>query len=268
MTGAIIGDIVGSVYESSNVKPSDFNLFDKGCSITDDSVLTIAIARAITECIHNKDIINSRKYYIKYLQLFGRRYPYAGYGQGFFNWLFSDDPKPYYSFGNGSAMRVSPIGYAFDDLDATLKEAEKSAEVTHNHPDGINGAKAIAAAVYLARNGGSKHKIKNYIESEIHYPLDFDLEDLHRNYQFEIKCSRSVPQAIFAFLESRDFEDAIRKAIYIGGDSDTIACMAGAVAEAYYKNIPEDIYKKISFYLDEDQKNVIKQFKKQFNIKY
>jgi ADP-ribosylglycohydrolase len=264
LLGAIIGDIAGSSYEGGGGKPADFAFFPKGSSITDDSVMTLAVAKAVVECAKNNDWENSKKYYLEYTRTYGSRYPHAGYGHGFKEWLQSDNPKPYGSYGNGSAMRVSAIGYAFDGMDRTLAEAEKSAAITHNHPDGIRGAKAVAAAVHLARNGRTREEIGSFIESDIGYPLDFNLDRLHADYRFEIQCSQSVPQALFAFLVSNDFEDAVRKALWIGGDTDTIACIAGAVAEAFYKTIPGEIKSKAMFYLDADQKKVVREFNGMF----
>ena len=229
--GAIIGDVIGSVYEWNNVKTIEFPLFKDETSFTDDSVLTIATMKAIVDKIP----------YQKAYQEYGRNYPNRGYGERFIWWLMEANPKPYDSWGNGSAMRVSPIGWTYDNLEDVLKEAKKSAEVSHNHPEGIKGAQAVASAVYLARNGNSKNEIKDYITKNFDYDLNRNLDEIRPKYKFDVSCQGSVPEAIIAFLESTDFENAIRLAISIGGDSDTIACISGAIAEAYYKEIPENI---------------------------
>ena len=200
------------------------------------------------------------------MRLYGKRYPQAGYGQSFKEWLVSPDPKPYHSYGNGSAMRVSPVGCAFPSLKEVLKEAKKSAEITHNHPDGIKGAQAVAGSVYLAFRNHSKDEIRKSVEKDIGYSLDFNLEDLHKHYKFEIQCKHSVPQAIYAFLISKDFISAVSNALYIGGDSDTIASIAGAIAGAYYKKIPEEIKEKLLVFLDAPQKKVIHDFIAGFHI--
>ena len=267
MIGAIIGDIAGSIYERSVGKPLLNNLINPGSTYTDDSVLTIAIAHSLIELLKTGSFADSRSYYQRYLWEYGNRYKNAGYGFGFLQWLNSKDPKPYHSFGNGSAMRVGPIGCAFSTLKETLEEAEKSAEVTHNHPDGIKGAQAVAGAVFLARNGEGKESIKRFIVREIGYNLSFDLEELHRNYRFEIKCSQSVPQAVFAFLVSNDFKDAIRKALYIGGDADTIACITGSISEAHYRFIPDHLVEDAKSKLDEAQKKILFEFENTFNAR-
>jgi len=235
MIGAIAGDIIGSVYEWKNIKTTEFEIFSSHCRFTDDTVLTIAVA----DCI-----LNGKKYATTYRE-YGRRYPDAGYGGLFREWLFSDHPRPYNSFGNGAAMRVSPVGLAFPSLEAVLDEAKRSAEVTHNHPEGIKGAQATAAAVFLAREGESKEGIQRFIEKRFKYNLHRKLGDIRPGYRFDVTCQGSVPEAITAFLESRDYEDAVRNAISLGGDSDTIACITGGIAQAYYKSIPRFIVEKV-----------------------
>ena len=225
MIGAIAGDIIGSVYEGRQVKTTEFPLFTTRSTFTDDTVLTVAVADCI---LHGKDYATTFKQY-------GRRYPHAGFGGMFRKWLNSDSLAPYYSFGNGSAMRVSPVGFAFDTIDDVLAEARRSAEVTHNHPEGIKGAQAIAAAILLARQKETKSSIKEFIEKNFGYDLSRTLEEIRPHYQFDETCQGSVPQAIIAFLESDSYEDAVRKAISLGGDSDTLACMAGGIAQAYYR---------------------------------
>lgn len=231
LLGAIAGDVIGSVYEWRNIKNTDFNLFHTDCDFTDDSVLTVAIADAI---LFQKD-------FSKTVWKYGNDYPDRGYGSRFKNWLYSKSPKPYDSFGNGSAMRVSAVGFACDSLNEVLKVAKQTAEISHNHPEGIKGAQATAAAIFMARNNNTKQEIKEYIEAIFNYDLGFTLDAIRPHYTFNETCQGSVPQAIVAFLESKDYEDAIRLAISIGGDSDTIACIAGGIAVAYYKEMPENI---------------------------
>jgi ADP-ribosyl-[dinitrogen reductase] hydrolase len=229
--GAIIGDVIGSVFEWNNVKSTDFELFSKATDFTDDSVLTFATMDSILNGID----------YSKSYQEYGRRFPNRGYGGNFQYWIHEPDPQPYNSWGNGSAMRVSPVGWAYNTLEEVLHEAERSAAVTHNHPEGIKGAQAVASAVFLARQGSSKAEIKKFIKDKFAYDLERQLEVIRKTYVFDVSCQGSVPEAIIAFLESKDFEDAIRLAISIGGDSDTIACITGGIAEAFYKEIPEFI---------------------------
>lgn len=238
MLGAIIGDVVGSVYEWNNIKTKDFELFKPNCFFTDDTVMTVAVANALLltreKQSNTNDKISFKEELIKQMQDFGRKFPNAGYGGMFSGWLVSDNPKPYNSFGNGSAMRVSPCGYIAVTLDEALLLAKASAEVTHNHPEGIKGAEATASAIFLARCGKSKEEIKEYIEENF-YTLDKTLDEIRPNYSFNETCQETVPQAIQAFLESVDFEDAIRNAISLGGDSDTLAAITGSIAWAYYR---------------------------------
>jgi ADP-ribosylglycohydrolase len=250
MIGAIAGDIIGSVYERHNIKGIDFPLFDPRCHFTDDTVLTVAIA----------DAILTGSTYGKKLKEYFRYYPDAGYGPGFRRWAASRKITPYYSQGNGSAMRVSPVGFAFDTLEQVLEQAKKSAEVTHNHPEGIKGAQATASSVFLARRGATKGEIKAYVENNFKYDLNETLDQIRIYYKHDETCPGSVPQAITAFLESNDYEDAVRKAVSIGGDSDTIACIAGGIAEAYYGEIPDHIKTKVFQILDERLKRVIQEF--------
>ena len=217
MIGAIAGDIIGSVYEAHPIKTMAFDLFSDSSRFTDDTVLTVAVADAI---LNNED-------YGKTLRNYGRLYPNAGYGMLFYNWLFSDHGEPYNSWGNGSAMRVSPVGFAFESIDDVLAEAAKTAAVTHNHPHGIAGAQAIALSVFMARKGLEKQDIKKEITHRFGYDLDRTVAEIRPAYRFDVTCMGSVPEAIIAFLESADFEDAIRLAVSLGGDSDTLACMAG-----------------------------------------
>lgn len=254
MIGAVIGDIIGSVYEHKNIKTTLFPLFSYGSKYTDDTVLTVAIA----DCL-----LNNRSY-AEVLKEYGQKYPYAGYGISFFHWIFSEKSDPYGSWGNGSAMRVSPVGYWFETFDSVLQEAEKSAEVTHNHIEGIKGAQATAGSIFLARTGASKNEIKRYIEKTFSYDLDRSLDDIRPSYTFDVSCQGSVPEAIIAFIESKDFIDAIRLAISIGGDSDTIACIAGAIAEAFYKQIPTNVLVKAKELLPDELLTVIEQFEEKY----
>ncbi len=229
--GAVIGDIIGSVYEFSNVKTTNFPLFGKRTTFTDDTVLTVA----------TMDVILGQKDFTEVYQSYGRMFPNVGYGGLFKYWILDKYPKAYNSWGNGSAMRVSPVGWAYNTLDKVLFQAKRSAEVTHNHPEGIKGAQATASAIFLARTGNSKTQIKQFIETTFQYNLNRSLAEIRPAYQFEVSCQGSVPESIISFLESINFETAIRLAISIGGDSDTIACIAGGIAEAFYQEIPEYI---------------------------
>lgn len=254
MLGAITGDVVGSVFERQNIKTTQFELLTSGSRFTDDTVLTIAVADAI---LHDLD-------FAKALKKWGLKYPHAGYGQSFFNWLKSESMQPYNSWGNGSAMRVSPVGFAFDDLDKVLQEAEKSAEVTHNHPEGIKGAKATAAAVFLARTGKSKEEIKEYIQQTFRYNLNRSTDEIRPTYEFDVSCQGSVPEAIISFLEGKKYESTIRLAISLGGDSDTIACIAGGIAEAYYKEIPDYLARDVKEILPQEMLEVLEKFRSRF----
>jgi len=256
MIGAIAGDIIGSVYEHHAVKTTDFELFGPYSTFTDDTVLTVAVADCI---LHGEG-------YAPTLRDYGRRYPNRGYGGTFYHWLLSDTMGPYESFGNGSAMRVSPVGFAFDTLEQVLEEAMKSAEVTHNHPEGIKGAKSVAAAVFLCRTGATKEEIQSYLETTFGYDLDRSLDFIRPTYGFDVTCQGSVPEAIIAFIESNDYEDAIRKAISLGGDSDTIACITGGIAQAYYKYIPDYIIQKVIGLLAPELLNIVDEFNAKFGL--
>jgi ADP-ribosylglycohydrolase len=241
LLGSIVGDVIGSVFENQNVKTTDFDLFSRFSRFTDDTVLTIAVADAI---LHRESkpiswLENRRNctVYGRKLKEYGYRFPDAGYGELFKQWLNRDSTRGYGSYGNGAAMRVSPVGFAFQNLNDVVREAKLSAVVTHNHPEAIRGAQAVACAVFLARRGHSKTDIKTFIEGKFGYDLSQRLGDIRPIYSFDSSAKGSVPQAIIAFLESRDFEDATRLAISIGGDSDTIACIAGGIAQAYYKSV-------------------------------
>lgn len=254
MLGAIAGDIIGSIYERENCKSKDFPLFGTDNTFTDDTVLTIATADAILNQVPSAE--GYREYYKRY----SRRYPQAGFGQRFWKWAASDEEQPYYSWGNGSAMRVSPIGLAYNSLGEVLEQAKRSAAVTHNHPEGIKGAKAIATVIFLARMGNSKADIQAYISDTFGYDLNRSIDEIRPIYAFDVSCQGSVPEAILSFLESTDFEDAIRNAISIGGDSDTIASMAGAMAEAFYGEVPEAIAQATWTYLDAPLASITQKF--------
>ncbi len=235
MIGAIAGDIIGSVYEHHQIKTKDFPLFDSRCRFTDDTVLTVAIA----------DAILSSQPYIEAVREIGRRHSGAGYGGAFIRWLHSDDPKPYNSWGNGSAMRVSPVGFAFSSEDEVLRHAMLTAEISHNHSEGIKGAQATALAVFLARTGTGKEQIRSRIAENFGYDMERTVDDIRPGYSFDVSCQGTVPEAIIAFLDSNSYEDALRNAISLGGDSDTLACITGGIAEAFYGDIPKYIQKKV-----------------------
>ena len=246
MIGAIIGDIVGSRFELNNNKSKDFEFFTNDDSVTDDSILTLAVSKAIMKSNDYKEDLKSKTIY--YLKDFARKYPTAGYGYRFFKWANGEDILPYNSYGNGSAMRISPIVMIARSREKLIDLSDIVSSVTHNHPEGIKGARATALAIYLAKIGKSKEDIKFEIEKE-YYDLNFSIEHIRYNYRFSSKCQDTVPHAIVAFLESENFEDAIRLAISLGGDSDTIAAITGSIAEQYY-TIPKWIKEKSLTYLD------------------
>jgi len=255
MLGGIAGDIIGSIYEGNNIKTTEFLLLNPGCSWTDDTVLTLAVAEVLLE----GEAGNAGAYVERFHDWY-EAYPDAGFGDTFQRWARQRLTNPYNSWGNGSAMRVSPVAYAFDDIDEVLAEAKVSAAVTHSHPEGIRGAQAVAAAVYLARTGKSKAEIKSWLDRHIQYDLDTTVDKIRPFYSFDVSCQGSVPQAIVAFLDSTDFEDAIRKAISIGGDSDTIACITGSIAEAFYGGVPENIAEFVRANLDRKMLCVVDEF--------
>lgn len=262
MLGAIIGDIVGSRFEWDNIKSKEFTFFDPVCRPTDDSVMTLAVARAVLACDGDYSSLSDQA--VIYMQELGRRYPDAGYGGRFGRWLCSTNPKPYNSFGNGSAMRISPCAYAADTMEDVIALAKTVTEVTHNHPEGIKGAEATTAAIFMALHGSSKKEIRTTVEKN-YYKLDFTLDQIRPTYKFDVTCQGSVPQAIVAFLESTGFEDAIRNAISIGGDSDTIAAITGSIAEAYY-GIPENIRGRAIQYLDKVHIDILNNFEAKYGI--
>lgn len=272
MWGAIVGDIIGSVYEWDNIKKKDFPLFAKNSRFTDDTVMTIAVADALLNGGTYEDYVDSMKKY-------GNMHRHAGYGGSFKQWLDSDDPQPYNSWGNGSAMRVSPVAYFYkptDDLESDLqivrKAAELSAVPTHSHPSGVKGAQAVAEAIMIIRslrNNGKnideiKEYVKNYIQDNYDYNLEQTLDEIRPNYSFDVSCDGTLPPAITAFLESTDFEDAVRNAVSLGGDSDTLAAITGSIAQAAY-GIPDEIVVKAKEYLPDDLTEVIDRWEKKDN---
>lgn len=257
--GAVIGDTVGSVYEFHNIKSVNIELFDQDCEFTDDSIVTVAVAKwLLIDPKHSFEELE------ECLVDFGERYPnpMGGYGGGYYQWLHSTTRRPYNSWGNGSAMRVSAVGWAFDTLEETLEIAKRSAEITHNHPEGIKGAQATAAAIFLARNGKSKQEIKDYITKTFGYDLDRTCEKIRHSYEFDGSCQGTVPEAIIAFLESTDFESAIRLGVSLGGDTDTLTCITGGIAEAFYKEIPQEITEKILTMIPQEFKDILGEFNK------
>jgi ADP-ribosylglycohydrolase len=259
MLGAIAGDIIGSVYEGkvgwqSARTPRFKPLFHPLGRFTDDTVLTVAVAESI---LRGGDLVDLLKQY-------ARRYPNAGYGGSFRQWAMSESREPYQSWGNGAAMRVSPVGFAYDSLEEVLEQAGRTAVVTHNHPQGIIGAKATAAAVFLARSGNSKETMRNMIGRMFGYELDRRLDDIRPGFSFEVSCRATVPPALLAFLESDDYEHAVRLAVSLGGDSDTIACIAGGIAEAFYGGVPEMIRTKALHRLEAPLRVVVAEFEERF----
>jgi ADP-ribosylglycohydrolase len=254
MLGAIAGDVIGSVFEGRDLKSEDFALFSEHSSFTDDTVMTVAVAAWTLDGL---DLAVA-------LRKFGRRYPWHGYGMSFLEWLFDETKGPYDSWGNGSAMRVSPVAWAFDDMEEVLRHAERSAEVTHNHPEGIRGAQATALAIFLGRRGVDKRDIRSQVELRCGYDLSRRVDDIRPGYGFDVSCQGSVPEAIICFLESKDFESAIRLAVSLGGDTDTMACIAGAIAEAHYGGVPEAIAAEVRKRLPEDLLDVVDRFRARY----
>lgn len=250
MIGALCGDFIGSVFEWHNHKSKEFELFSRNSRFTDDSVMTIATMDAL---------LNDLDFGLCYRRWY-RKYPDAGYGRSFQAWAADDHSLPYNSWGNGSAMRVSPVGCFFDSLEQVLAKARESAAVSHNHPEGIKGAQATAACVYWALHGEAKTSIKRLVEERFGYEFNFSLDEIRESYQFDVSCQGSVPQAIVAFLESSNYEDAVRGAVSIGGDSDTIAAITGGIAEAFYKEIPFHIKNTVMSSLPDEFRKVITSF--------
>lgn len=252
MLGAIAGDVIGSVYEANPVKTIDFPLFSAGSRFTDDSVLTVAIADSI---LNNKDFGQT-------LHSWARKYPDAGYGSSFIKWVMADEPQPYNSFGNGAAMRVCPAGFLADDYEQVLELAKNSAAVSHNHPEGIKGAQAVALAVFMARHAYTQEEIELKITADFGYDLDSQPEDIRGTYAFDATCQGSVPESIICFLHADSYEEAVRLAVSMGGDADTMACIAGGIAEAYFQEIPAYILEETKSRLPDDMLQVIEMFYK------
>lgn len=251
MLGALVGDVVGSVYEWNNHRSKDFPLFSPASIFTDDSVLTVALAEAILD---GSD-------YAVVMRAYGKRYPAAGYGGMFRRWLREPSMGPYNSFGNGAAMRISPVGWAYPTLEETLTRAEHYTAVTHNHPEGIKGARAIAGAIWMGRHEKTKPEIRAWVERTTGYDLSRTCDQIRPGYRFNETCQQTVPEALIAFLESTDFEDAIRNSISLGGDSDTLTCITGSVAEAFYGGVPAAIEKETLARLDDPLRAVLRRFR-------
>lgn len=277
MIGAIIGDIAGSRFEFKPIKSKDFELLLKGenylskkqtfkefqenCRFTDDTVMTVAVANALLEANGNYE--NIQQLVVENMKNFGHKYPYAGYGAKFNRWLSLPIAEPYNSYGNGSAMRISAVPYFAKSIDEVKELSKLVTEVTHNHPEGIKGAEAVACCIWLALNKHSKLEIEEFVK-ENYYNLDYDYKELVKTYRHDESCQNSVPQSIFAFLISKDYEDAIRTAISMGGDADTMACIAGSIAQAYY-GLPKQLENKGLEFLTDDLKQVVFKFKNKFN---
>lgn len=258
MIGAILGDIIGSPYEfDMGDKTKVFPLFSARSAFTDDTVMTIAVAEAFLDAPEDENEIRRRL--VESMQRWGKAYPHAGYGLRFSLWLDAVEPKPYNSFGNGSAMRVSPVAWLYGDLETVRRMARLSAEVTHNHPEGIKGAEATASAIFFARTGSTKAQIKAYIEEEFQYDLSRTCDQIRPAYYHVESCQETVPEAITAFLEGESFEDVIRTAVSLGGDCDTLTCIAGSLAEAFY-GVPEELKQACITRLDSKLLDVLHRF--------
>lgn len=256
MLGAIAGDIIGSVHEFLREKILDFPLFVEESTFTDDSVLTVAVA----------DCLLTGSPYVEKFHEYARAYPGRGYGGGFGQWVQSGSRAPYNSWGNGAAMRVSPVGFAFGSIEEVLCEAKRSAEVTHNHPEGIRGAQATATAIFLGRQGETKDGIRKDIRDRFGYDLSRTIEDIRPTYSFNESCQGTVPEAITAFLDSSDYEEAIRLAVSLGGDADTLACIAGGIAEAFYGGVPKSIADRALSMLDDKLRTIVNQFREVYML--
>lgn len=263
MLGAIIGDIAGSIYEFNNIKTEDFTPFEGKCFFTDDTVMTVAVADALMS--GKRDPKKTEACMIKSMKKFGKAYPGAGYGGRFSAWLQNPDPKPYDSFGNGSAMRVSPVAWYFHSLEKVQQFAEISAKVTHDHPEGIKGASAVATAIFMARNGRDKDYIKRYIELKYHYDFSKTLDEIRPNYNFDETCQGTVPVAFEVFFEAESFEDTLKKAISMGGDSDTLAAIACSIAEGFYP-IPKELKEKALAVLDRKILSMLKKWDSDLSV--
>lgn len=267
MLGAILGDIVGSPYEfdANNYKHKDFPLLSRASLFTDDTVMTVAVAEGVLQGSGDPD--KTRKAVVDAMQKWGHAYPNAGYGGKFRRWLWTRSTEPYGSFGNGSAMRASSVGWLCDDLDSVMTIAKATAETTHDHPEGIKGAQSTAVAIFLARTGHSKQEIREHIEQTFHYDLHRSCDDIRPTYHHVESCQETVPEAITAFLESTDYEDALRTAVSLGGDSDTIACITGGIAEAFY-GMPQDLIVAALVRLPEDILSLYLRFLRQIADKF
>ena len=263
MLGAIIGDISGSIWEFKPSKTKNFELLTDLDTFTDDSVMTFAIAKSLLEC--KSDYSDLSEVTIKNMQSLGKKYSDAGYGGMFLGWIFSSDPKPYNSYGNGAAMRVSPCGIVAKSIEEAKLLSRKVTEVTHNHPEGLKGAEAVAVAIFLAKSGMSQLEIKQYINDN-YYPMNFTLDEIREDYCFDVTCQGSVPQAIKCFVEGKDYEDCLRNAVSLGGDSDTQAAIAGSIAE-YHFGIPEALRNKGLKYLTPDLLQILNDFENKYGYK-
>lgn len=260
MLGAIIGDIAGSRFEFNNYRAKDFTFFTGECCFTDDTVMSLAICAAILACEGNYSTLGQLT--VQKMQEIGRPYPHCGYGGRFYSWMYTENPQPYNSYGNGAAMRVSGCGFAASSLEEAKSLARQVTEVTHNHPEGLKGAEATAVAIYLLRSGYTKEQLRSYIV-EHYYPLNFTIASIRRTYEFNETCQDTVPQALEAFLETKNFEDAIRNAVSVGGDSDTMAAITGGLAEAFF-GIPEQLRERALIYLDERLLKILQAFEKKY----
>lgn len=257
MYGAILGDMVGAPYEFDRGNKSKvFDMWNSKVHFTDDTVMTIAVADAILTVGKDAGEKEMKKALVEKMRLWGNRYPNAGYGARFIHWLWADDPQPYGSFGNGSAMRVSSVGFLYETIEKTREVARWTAEVSHNHPEGIKGAETTASVIFMARHGASKEEIKEYVVKEFGYDLSRTCDEIRPGYYHNESCQKTVPEAITAFLEGKDFEDVIRTAVSIGGDCDTLTCIAGGMAEAFY-GIPEDMKQNTRKRLGEDMQKIV-----------
>jgi ADP-ribosylglycohydrolase len=254
MLGAIAGEIIGSYYEFHKIKTKEFGLFHPKSKFTDDTTLSMAIAKSILD----------DEPYLDNVVDFGLRYFEVGYGGSFKKWLKGDTHEPYNSWGNGSAMRVSPIAFAYDSEEKVLKEARKSAEITHNHPEGIKGAEATALAIFMARKGATKEEIRERISIQFEYDLSRTVDEIRPDYTFEVSCAKSVPESIICFLDSNSFEDCIRNCVSLGGDADTMGAIAGGIAEAYY-GVPKEIEEKVYGYLSDEFIGILERFREKFD---
>ncbi len=254
LLGAAIGDVIGSYYEVFRTKNYDFPIYWEISHVTDDTVMTVA----------NADWLLTGKDLVGRMLSWGRLYISAGYGGTFYDWLTGDDHEPYNSLANGSAMRVSPVGWAYDTLEETLEAAKESAMVTHSHPEGIKGAQATAACIFMARTGKNKEEIREYVEKTFGYNLHRSCDEIRPSYKFDVTCKGSVPESIICFLESSDFESAVRLAVSMGGDADTMAAITGGIAEAYYQDIPQDMIDNVMSILPEDIVSVLEKFYDRF----